>query len=96
MLQKILAMVVVLLLCSACAKLDKQFGAYKPDRNGDYLKQSPTAALKLPQGYALDSRFSHDAFPLPQGPRPSPGSEPIGIIPPTLTSSVGEPNDAAS
>lgn len=96
MLQKILAMVVVLLLCSACAKLDKKFGAFKPDRNAAYLKQAPTPTLKMPQGYALDTRFANDIYPLPQGPRPAPDSEPVSIIPPTLTSSVGETPDAAS
>lgn len=96
MLQKIVAMVVVLLLCSACAKLDKKFGAYKPDRNAAYLKQAPTPALKMPEGYSLDSHYASDHFPLPQGPRPAAGSEPVSIIPPTLTSSVGASEDAAS
>jgi len=96
LLQKILAMVVVLLLCSACAKIDKKFGAFKPDRDADYLKEEPTPALKMPAGYHLDSRFANDYFPLPQGPRPAPDSQPVGIIPPTLTSSVGETDDAKS
>jgi uncharacterized lipoprotein len=87
-------MVVMLILCTACSKLDKKYGAFKPDRNKDYLKEHETAALKLPDHLALDPRAATDHYPLPQGPRPAPGAEPISIIPPTLTTALGGSQDA--
>lgn len=96
LLKKAIALLMMLFFCTACSKLDKKYGSFKPDRNKAYLKEHEVAALKLPAGDHLDSRVASDRFPIPKGPRPAPGSEPISIIPPTLTKSVGEPDDTAS
>ncbi len=91
-----LIMFVSLLACTACSKIDKQYGSFKPDRNKSYLSERETAPLKLPEGSNLDLRMAGDRYPIPKGERPAPGAEPVSIIPPTLTKSVGEPKDAES
>lgn len=96
LLKQALVLLSLLLLCSGCSKLDKKFGTFAPDRNKAYLKEHETAALKLPPGSSLDARVVGDRYPVPQGPRPAPGSDPISIVPPTLTKSVGEIEDATS
>jgi uncharacterized lipoprotein len=88
--------IAMLLLCSACSKIDKQYGSFNPDRNKTYLSEHETSPLKLPAGSTLNARTSGDRYPIPQGVRPAPGSEPVSIIPPTLTKSVGETNDTTS
>jgi uncharacterized lipoprotein len=96
LLKQAFAFLATLLLCSACSKIDKQYGSFNPDRNKAYLKEHETAALKLPAGSTLNARTTGDRYPIPQGARPAPGSEPVSIIPPTLTKSVGETHDAKS
>lgn len=87
--KKVVGLACVLILCSACSKLEKQYGAFTPDRNGAYLKQSPSPPLVLPEGFKLDERLAVDNFPLPSGPTPEPGAGPVSIIPPTLTHELG-------
>lgn len=93
MLKKSFAMFAVLLLCNACAKLDKKFGSFTPDRDSAYLNQHEVAALKLPPGASLNGKYTTDYFPLPRGTRPAPGTEPVSITPPTLATAQGEPID---
>ncbi len=96
MLKKAVGLAARLLICTACSKLEKKYGAFTPDRNASYLKQSPTPPLVLPPGYKLDSRLASDHFPLPSGPLPEPGAEPVSIIPPTLSTELGVKQDAKS
>jgi uncharacterized lipoprotein len=95
-LKQAFALFALLLLCSACSKIDKQYGSFNPDRNKSYLTEHETSPLKVPAGTTLDPRMAGDRYPIPKGQRPAPGAEPVSIIPPTLTKSVGETDDAKS
>jgi uncharacterized lipoprotein len=95
-LKYVLTLLFSLLACAACSKIDKKYGSFSPDRNKSYLSERESAPLKLPEGTHLDLRMAGDRYPIPKGERPAPGSQPVSIIPPTLTKSVGETKDVES
>jgi hypothetical protein len=96
LLKKAVGLAAILIMCTACSKLEKKYGAFTPDRNGAYLKQTATPPLVLPADYKLDARMASDHFPLPSGQLPPPGAEPVSIVPPTLSTELGVKKNAKS
>ncbi len=81
---KIVTIIMALLVLSACAKFEKHFSAFTPDRNTAYLKHDVAEPMEVPANLSVDSDNMQNYYPLPQGTLPAPGSEPVDIVPPPV------------
>ena len=72
------------LLLASCAKLQKQFSAFTPDRNTAYLKHDVAEPMEIPANLSVNSEEMRNYYPLPKGPLPAEGAKPVDIVPPPV------------
>ena len=82
----------LILILSGCGTIKKTWTDFAPDIDTQYLEAQSEPSLIMPEGMTMNAAYLSDPYPLPVGPLPKAGEEPIDILPPTLK----EENDAST
>ena len=81
---RLIILLLAVVALASCAKIQKQFGAFTPDRKTAYLAHEVEAPMQIPANLSVDRNNMQDYYPIPAGTLPPEGAEPIDIVPPPV------------
>lgn len=79
---------------TGCGTIKKQWDEFAPDRDGEYLEATTSPSLTMPSGMAMNKAYLSDPYPVPKGPLPPAGAEPVDIFPPTLKKELADDTES--